>query len=78
MRKRPFSQPLDACERSILGNLDTLAELRDAKRQRDGLLAAMKQIMAVKFSNWSDGEMREIARAAIVATQAAQQPGGEG
>lgn len=29
------------------------------------LLEALKQIGAIKFSNWSDGEMRAIARAAI-------------
>lgn len=29
------------------------------------LLESFDEILAVKFSNWSDGEMREIARAAI-------------
>lgn len=34
-------------------------------KQRDELLEALKQIVAIKFSNWSDGEMRAIAIAAI-------------
>lgn len=29
------------------------------------LLDSFDEILAVKFSNWSDGEMREIARTAI-------------
>jgi len=39
--------------------------LNAAEAQRDELLAALKKIKATKFSNWSDGEVRTIASAAI-------------
>lgn len=33
--------------------------------ERDELLTALAEILAIKFSNWSDEKMRQIARAAI-------------
>ena len=40
-------------------------ELRRLHEVNQELLDSFAEILAVKFSNWSDGEMREIARAAI-------------
>ena len=40
-------------------------ELRRLHALNQELLDAFDEILAIKFSNWSDEEMREIARAAV-------------
>ena len=47
-------------------------ELRRLHEVNQELLDSFAEILAVKFSNWSDGEMREIARAAIAKAEGKQ------
>lgn len=55
----PFAQKLN------VGFMELWEQYTTLKEQRSDLLEALKQIESRKYSNWSDGEMRSIARAAI-------------
>ena len=46
------------------------AELRRLHALNQELVDAFDEILAIKFSNWSDEEMREIARAALAKVKA--------
>lgn len=55
----PFAQMLN------VGFMELWEQYTTLKEQRADLLEALKQIESRKYSNWSDREMRSIARAAI-------------
>ena len=70
MNKQPEALRLaDAIDfgknRSVIDCIDAASELRQLHEVNTELLEALKEIASVKFSNWSDGEMRQIASAAI-------------
>jgi len=51
--------------RLYAANIDCINHFNVLMDERNELLESLKEIASVKFSNWSDGEMRQIASAAI-------------
>lgn len=64
--KAPITTAQAMSHPDVAITINTLGKMADELRaENERLRGALETIINIKFSNWSDGEMRVIARAAL-------------